>query len=550
MNRYEFVSSQPWVTRLGWTLIHFLWQGTLIAAMYSLARRSRTVQSRYVLACIALAAMVAATIITYSLSAPESAAANDFTTSVPVSSVPANQSVSALAVMSRTSYDDVMPWIAMAWFAGAIVFWTRLTGGWIVAARMKSNSVRPAPADWQQTLDEIKTRISISRPVKLLVSALVQVPSVIGWLRPVVLVPVGALAGLTADQIEALLAHELAHIRRYDYLVNIMQGVAEALLFYHPAVWWISNEIRNTRELCCDDIAVGISGNAVSYACALANLEARCSACFSPALAANGGSLAFRVSRLLGIPPSKPASEPGIIVAAGLILMAALVAFAQPALSAPEFEVASVKPSPPEYVGFQSYVKGDRYTAMTATLRDLVGFAYSIRGFQISGGPAWSASATYNIDAKMDPVAAADQSKLMLQKLLADRFNLKFHRVIKNRSGYALVVDKNGLKLTESKQPGPGLGGGKSSLNGRGCDMRTLAMVLSSRLENPVADRTGLKALYDFTVNWTPEEENADAPGVSMFTALREQLGLRLDPVKNVPVAILIIDHADRPTEN
>ena len=123
--------------------------------------------------------------------------------------------------------------------------------------------VRPAPAEWQRILDRLKTRISVSRPVRLLVSGLLQAPAAIGWLRPIVLVPAGALAGLPAAQIEALLLHELAHIRRHDYLVHILQSAVEAVFFYHPAVWWISGHMRAERELCCDDIAVSITGDAV-----------------------------------------------------------------------------------------------------------------------------------------------------------------------------------------------------------------------------------------------------------------------------------------------
>ena len=171
--------------------------------------------------------------------------------------------------------------------------------------------VRPAPSEWQQTLNQLRTRLNLSRPVRLLTSTLVQVPTVAGWLRPVVLIPVGALAGLPPEHIEALLAHELAHIRRHDYLVNILQSLAEALLFYHPAVWWISNHIRNDRELCCDDIAVSINGDAFTYASALAGLESHRPAHFTPALAANGGSLADRIARLLGVHRSSVRAFPG-----------------------------------------------------------------------------------------------------------------------------------------------------------------------------------------------------------------------------------------------
>jgi uncharacterized protein (TIGR03435 family) len=560
MNTIQILSSQPWVERLGWTLIHFLWQGALIAAAYAVARRQGTPQFRYLLACAALAAMTIAPTMTFGLmAASESAANNPFTGTVPLSSAAASTTLAAPVALPFTAAhnwpDAAMPWLVITWFAGAIIFWMRLTGGWIIATRMRSKLTRHAPAEWQQTLDRIKTRIQISRPVRLLVSAIVQVPTVVGWLRPVVLVPIGVLTGLPPEQIEAVLAHELAHVRRHDYLVNILQSVGEALLFYHPAVWWVSNQIRHERELCCDDIAVAISGDALNYARALADLEAQRPVHFNPALAANGGSLPERIGRLLGIrAPSRPVSGPAAIAAAGLILITAFATFAQPTSPKPPrpvFEVASIKPSPPDYVGFQSYVKGDRYTAMAATIRNLVGFAYGIRDFQISGGPGWSATAAYNIDAKMDAAAPPNQVRQMMQSLLADRFNLQFHRVTQNRAGYALMIDSNGSKLVESKNPGPGLASGfKDRMIARGTNMELLAQAFSSRLESPVTDRTELNAIYDFTLTWTPDEAAADSLGPSMFTALREQLGLRLEPAKNIPVDTLVIDHVDKPSEN
>src|SRR4030095_13888079 len=112
------------------------------------------------------------------------------------------------------------------------------------------------------------------RSVHVVESIAVEVPTVIGWMRPVILLPVAAVAALTPAQVEAILAHELAHIRRHDYAVNLLQTTAETLLFYHPAVWWISKRIRAEREHCCDDVAVRVCGDAVSYAHALAELEA------------------------------------------------------------------------------------------------------------------------------------------------------------------------------------------------------------------------------------------------------------------------------------
>src|SRR5947207_1326915 len=183
---------------------------------------------------------------------------------------------------------------------------------------MRSAQVRPAPPEWQQALRHLGARIGISRPVRLLVSAVVQVPTVVGWIRPVVLMPIGALTGLPSEQVEALLLHELTHIRRHDYLVNILQGIAEALLFYHPAVWWVSGHIRTERELCCDDLAVSVSGDALTYARALAQLESYRPAHFGATVAANGGSLSDRIARLLG--HSRPAIGaglgPGVVVTA------------------------------------------------------------------------------------------------------------------------------------------------------------------------------------------------------------------------------------------
>ena len=152
--------------------------------------------------------------------------------------------------------------------------------------------------EWQQTLDRLIERMQVSRRVRLLPTDRVDSPSVIGWLRPVILAPVGVLCGLAPEQVEALLAHELAHVRRHDYLVNVLQGIAESLLFYHPAVWWISNQIRTEREHCCDDLAVAASGDVLVYARALAELESMRPAHFKAALSANDGSLLRRIQRL------------------------------------------------------------------------------------------------------------------------------------------------------------------------------------------------------------------------------------------------------------
>ncbi len=173
-------------------------------------------------------------------------------------------------------------------------------------------------------------RLGIRRAVQVVQSAVVQVPLVVGWLRPIVMLPASALSGLSPAQLESIIAHELAHVRRHDYLVNVLQSVAEALLYYHPACWWISRRIRVEREHCCDDIAVAMCGDGVTYATALADLETRRrDAAF--ALAATDGPLIQRVRRVIA-PASDthgPASWAGSL--APLAVMLVLLAGAQAA---------------------------------------------------------------------------------------------------------------------------------------------------------------------------------------------------------------------------
>jgi beta-lactamase regulating signal transducer with metallopeptidase domain len=422
MSAIPLLSSQPWVERLGWTLVHFLWQGVLIAALYAATRswiaNSSRPNTRYILACVALAAMMAAPLVTWSLMRPSDAVpvSASLISRVPVTASTVTATPPVFLLETDTQHAQFLPWVVAIWLAGAIALWMRLIGGWIVAARIGSRLVRPAPPEWQQTLNRLKARVGVSRPVRLLISALVQAPAVVGWLRPVVLVPIGSLAGLPSEQIEALLSHELAHIRRHDYLVNILQSVAEALLFYHPAVWWVSGHIRTERELCCDDVAVSVTGDAFTYALALAEIESSRPAHLHAAMAADGGSLSDRIARLLG--QSRPASRtlpgPGGLVGAILLAVTACVMFGQSA-DTPRFDVASIKldtSAAPRHI--VRPLPGGLHTE-NAFVRMLMQNAYALQSFQIVGGPGWIDSAGYNIEAKADAKASQRQVFLMLQ---------------------------------------------------------------------------------------------------------------------------------------
>jgi len=291
--------NQPWTERLGWTLLYFLWQGILVAALYALARALAggriSARGRYAIACASLLAMTVAPAATYWWlgNSGQAARIGELT------DWGARQLAPAVAYSPVTDpWQQAMPWIVMAWFAGAAACSLRLLMGFISAAALRRTGHAPVLPEWQQTLDRLIERMHVSQRVRLLATDRVDSPAVVGWLRPVILAPVGVLCGLAPEQVEALLAHELAHIQRHDYLVNVLQGIAESLLFYHPAVWWISNQIRAEREHCCDDLAVAAGGDVLVYARALAELESRRPAHFKAALSANGGSLLRRIRRL------------------------------------------------------------------------------------------------------------------------------------------------------------------------------------------------------------------------------------------------------------
>src|SRR5881396_918641 len=222
----------------------------------------------------------------------------------------------------RAAVEPALPWAVALWLGGVLLLSARLASGLLATWRLATTGTRPVPEAWRQALARLATRLRVSPPVRLLASALIHVPAVIGWWRPVILIPVSVLtgSGLTPLQLDALLAHELAHVRRHDYLVNLLQSVIETLLFYHPAVWWVSHRIRVEREHCCDDLAVAACGDARCYATALLAIE-QLRAASALALAASGGSLLDRIRRLL----SPAAAEPfprwlAGVVGVGLVL--------------------------------------------------------------------------------------------------------------------------------------------------------------------------------------------------------------------------------------
>src|SRR5919108_2775106 len=307
---------------LGWALLHSLWQCTLVgAALASLLAiiPARAARTRYALAVTTLILMLAvpvATAVRLRAAAPSVGARAALPTPTAPASIavrtaaaspapaPATRSFevsrASLATHIRADLEPALPWIVVAWLAGVVILSIRLVSGWVVTRVLSRVGTRPVPQACRDALARLVVRLRVTRPVRVLESALVQVPAVIGWLRPIVLLPASALTGLTPLQLDALLAHELAHVRRYDYLVHLIQSMIETLLFYHPAVWWVSRRVREAREHCCDDLAVAVCGDARIYAMALFSLERLRASQPAFALGVNGGgSLLRRIRRLI-----------------------------------------------------------------------------------------------------------------------------------------------------------------------------------------------------------------------------------------------------------
>ena len=378
----EEIMGSPIVYRVGWTLVHSLWQGAAVAALLAgamLLLRRRSAGVRYAVSCAALVLMLALPAATMWLLAPPGGDAagsgppgspagrqdavlppvppRDVAivhVDAPPAEMPATHAPalptdgSPKPSASRASHDETgavaarggsappwyerggeliapaLPWIVCGWLVGVLLVSAWHLRGWMQVQRVRRADGRPVGDGVHQVLTRLSRRLGVTRAVHAVESALLRVPTVVGWIRPVILLPAGALTGLTGEQLEAILAHELAHIRRLDYLVNLLQTVAETLLFYHPGVWWVSRCIRAERENCCDDLAVQACGRPLVYARALTAVARLSRGSSRLAVAADGGSLLTRVRRVVGLPGGGSEGRRGWV--AGVIgLLAVLV---------------------------------------------------------------------------------------------------------------------------------------------------------------------------------------------------------------------------------
>lgn len=325
---------------LGWTLLHFCWQGTLLAILYAAAdrvTRHAATRIRYAIALLALALMPIAAIATFveqqRLTAPVSETGQYITTSQlgSMHTAVVTQIKFAAPLVEESELwiawnaDRLLPWIDGLWLAGILLLSLRSFGGWLQLERIRRQAIIPVPPEVESNFHRVMQRLKVKHAVVVRISTHVVSPMAMGVLRTAVILPAAVITQLSPEQIEAVFAHELAHIRRWDYLCNLMQVAVECLLFFHPAVWWISRRTRDLREVCCDEAATQSCVDPIVYAETLLRLEEQRADTAQLALAfqGRGGSLLNRVRQVLGekiTVESKPMSGMRLAIASAVIM--------------------------------------------------------------------------------------------------------------------------------------------------------------------------------------------------------------------------------------
>jgi uncharacterized protein (TIGR03435 family) len=483
--------------------------------------------------------------------------------------------------------------VLLAWW----VRWRRVQGMMLAAEPLRDGR-------------EVETLRRLRASIPVVSSKAPLEPGVFGIWRPILFWPARVSEHLSDSQLEAVLAHEIAHVRRRDNLTAAIHMLVEALFWFHPLVWWIGARLVAERENACDEAVLRLQAQPRAYAEGILKV---CEYCLqTPMLFISGVSgadlkkriqaiVAHRAARDLGTPRKLLLATAGIAAIAapiviGLMNAPAVRAQAQPeSASLPQFEVASVKPAAPDQRGiFMRPGANGGISLNNLPLKELMTIAWRIQAFQISGGPSWIESARWDISATANHKPKPDEMPLMIQSLLADRFQLKVHHETKELPIYALVLankdGKLGPQLKESKEgscaafdpskppppPEPGklpvigCGGmfmGFDRLSATAVEIDQLTRILSRTLGRTVTDKTGLAGKFDIQLQYTPDQAQLqlmappgglppgmpapqfDPNGPSIFTALQEQLGLKLESQKG-PVDILVIDHVERPSEN
>lgn len=527
---------------------------------------------------------------------------------------------------------------ATLWLCGCIVLVARWVSDWRRAGALVRAS-QPAEAGREfNALQCALRRAHFQKPIRLRLSSSEIEPGVFGVFRPALLWPANLSGRLDDAQIQAIMTHEIEHVRHHDNLTCAIHALVEALFWFHPLVRWMSNRMTEERERACDERVMQSNARPEAYAESILMV---CSFCLEPPTACasgvSGADLKERIQRIITQRRSVAlsAGRKLVLFAAVILTVAFPIGFGvlhgqtSPKTTAPTTQGSVSSADLPKYdvASIKSYkaddgpntrlmirILPDGVSLQGMPMRMLLQQSFGVERDRIIGEPAWARSARFDIEAKVDPEEAPklrnlkmDQRNAMMLQLLVDRFNLKYHHETRELPMYALVVAKGGPKLTESNpgegMPGPGEpvpgaqpggalpppgapgpmvkpdrppGSGDREIVGEGMRMRPgsidshgasidfLAHSLSGMLGRTVIDKTGLTGRYDFSLNWTPDESMRnvlgdpaggtpeaapDAGGPTLFTALEEQLGLKLESEK-AKVDVIVIDSVDQPTRN
>lgn len=303
MNEVTLFAGVSWVSALGWSLLHFLWQGAVVGILFAIVRTAiprHHCNARYLNGLLTLLALAVLPVVTFFSLLGRQVISVDALTSGDILWPVA---VSAPSVEAAAgSLDTPLSWIVVIWFAGVVFVGVRSWRQWRELIKVAQRWAIPDER-LQEVVAGLASRFGFARHIRVLVSDRIDTPTLIGWIKPLILLPTGVALGFPRQQIELILAHELGHLRRYDHLVNLAQAVLETVLFYHPVVHWVARDVRNEREICCDELVLRVTqGEPREYAGALAALEEMRQPPVRLALAASGGVLLERVRRILFAP--------------------------------------------------------------------------------------------------------------------------------------------------------------------------------------------------------------------------------------------------------
>ncbi len=496
--------------------------------------------------------------------------------------------------------------LGLLWLAGFVIVMVLWCRRW---RRISAALRRAAPLTEgreAQALLRIERRAGIEKKIEIVLSRAAMEPGIFGIVRPVLVWPERISERLDDAQLEAILAHEVWHVRRHDNLAAAVHMVVEAVFWFYPLVWWLGGRLIEERERACDEEVLQMGNPANVYA---ESILKTCEFCVESPLACasgvTGADLKKRIMWIMaeGVVRKLDLSRKALLGAAGVLAFAAPIvlglATTHPRVVAPllhangalvqPFEAVSIRPSKPDPDDHrtQLLIYPDKFSTHSETINEIIRFAYNIKSDrQLSGGPSWVGSDKYDIEAKEDEATAKqlktlpmrehnNQIRLMVQTILADRFKLKVSHAAKELPLYALVVAKDGPKMEEKPSvPASGIAAPPfiqytrpGQLTGTNIGVGLLADVLSRQPElgRLVVDETGLKGNYNWILRWKPEQIDTvfraangtllphvpppDISGPSIFAALEEQLGLKLE-ARKAPVETLVIKSIEKPSEN